>query len=83
VRPRAGQARVEVVVTLDKQANVQLINSSNYSNYANGRRYQYFGGLMTKSPATIAVPRDGHWNVAIDLGGNAGAYAAVPPSEPQ
>lgn len=61
-----------VVVTLDKQANVQLMDSSNYSNYAKGRRYQYFGGLITKSPATLAVPRDGHWYVAIDLGGNAG-----------
>ena len=61
-----------VVVTLDKQANVQLMDSANYSNYKQGRRYQFFGGLMTKSPASIPVPRDGHWYVAVDLGGAAG-----------
>lgn len=61
-----------VVVTLDKQANVLLIDNTNYSSYANGRRCQYFGGLMKKSPANIQVPRDGHWYVAIDLGGGSG-----------
>jgi len=61
-----------VVVTLDKQANVLLMDSSNYSNYAGDRRHQYFGGLVKKSPTSIPVPRDGHWYVAIDLGGGAG-----------
>lgn len=61
-----------VVVTLDKQANVLLMDRTNYSNYANGRRCHYFGGLMRKSPANIPVPRDGHWYVAIDLGGGSG-----------
>lgn len=69
-----GQVRrgSTVVVTLDKQANVQLMDSSNYSAYTRGRRYRYLGGLMKKSPATIPVPRDGHWFVAIDLGGGYG-----------
>lgn len=61
-----------VVVTLDKQANVQLMDSSNYSNYNSGRRCRYFGGLIKSSPASIPVPTDGHWYVAIDLGGNSG-----------
>lgn len=61
-----------VVVTLDKQANVQLMDSSNYSNYTHGRQYRYVGGLMRRSPASIPVPRDGHWYVAIDLGGGSG-----------
>lgn len=61
-----------VIVTLDKQANVQLLDSSNYSNYKQGRRYQYFGGLIKKSPVRIPVPRDGHWYVAVDLGGASG-----------
>lgn len=60
------------VVTLDKQANVQLMDSTNYANYARGRRYRYLGGLMKKSPANILVPRDGHWYIAVDLGGAAG-----------
>jgi len=61
-----------IVVTLDRQANVQLMDSGNYSNYTRGRQYRYFGGLMKKSPANIPVPRDGHWFVAIDLGGGSG-----------
>jgi len=69
-----GQAKrgSTVVVTLDKQANVQLLDTTNFSNYKSGRRYTYFGGLATKSPARITVPRDGHWYVVVDLGGNAG-----------
>jgi hypothetical protein len=61
-----------VVVTLDKQANVQLMDRSNYSNYSSGRRYHYVGGLMRRSPARIPVPNDGHWYVAVDLGAGAG-----------
>ncbi|MDR6689978.1 hypothetical protein J2X55_000877 [Microbacterium sp. 1154] len=72
-----------VVVTLDKQANVQLMDRSNYSSYASGRQYRYFGGLMKTSPARIPVPSDGHWYVAIDLGGGAGRIRSgvnvVPP----
>lgn len=72
-----------VVVTLDKQANVQLMDRSNYSNYSNGRQYRYFGGLMKRSPARIPVPNDGHWFVAIDLGGGSGRIRSgvdvVPP----
>ena len=61
-----------VIVTLDKQANVLLMDSSNYTNYKSGRRSSYYGGLMKRSPAQIPVPRDGHWFVAIDLGGRSG-----------
>ncbi|MGO8961171.1 MAG: DUF1883 domain-containing protein, partial [Streptosporangiaceae bacterium] len=33
-----------VVVTLENQANVQLMTDSEYSNYKAGRRYRYHGG---------------------------------------
>jgi Domain of unknown function (DUF1883)/TIR domain len=65
-----------VVVTLQNQANVQLMTSSEYSNYKAGRRYQYHGGRVTQSPFRIAVPLTGHWVVAIDLGGYAGRISA-------
>lgn len=63
-----------VVVTLDKQANVLLMDSSNYRTYSAGRggRFRYFGGLMTRSPARIVVPSTGQWYLAIDLAGRAG-----------
>lgn len=65
-----------VVVQLDKQANVLLMDSSNYNAYKGGRRYRYYGGSVKKSPFRIAIPRNGNWVVAIDLGGYPGTVRA-------
>ncbi len=65
-----------VVVTLNSQANVQLMTSSDYNNYKAGRRYRYHGGRVTRSPFRIPVPSNGHWVVSIDLGGYAGRISA-------
>lgn len=65
-----------VVVTLKNQANVQLMTRSEYSNYKAERRYRYHGGRVTQSPFRITVPSNGHWVVAIDLGGYAGRISA-------
>lgn len=61
-----------VEVTLDSAANVLLLDSSNFSSYRHGRRYNYYGGYVTRSPYRVPVPRAGHWHVVIDLGGNSG-----------
>lgn len=66
------QKGATVVVTLQSQANVQLMTSSDYNNYKAGRRYRYYGGRVTRSPFHIAVPSSDHWIVAIDLGGFSG-----------
>lgn len=61
------------------------MTSSNYSAYKAGRRYTFHGGRATKSPAQLAIPRSGHWYVAVDLGGLAGrvrASVAVQPPTP-
>jgi len=51
--------RGEVVeVTLTSGANVRLMDSSNFSNYKNGRRHNYHGGLARQSPVRLAIPRD-------------------------
>ncbi len=65
-----------VVVTLKNRANVQLMTRTDYNNYKSGRRYRYHGGRVTRSPFRIAVPSNGHWVVAIDLGGYAGRISA-------
>lgn len=63
-----------VRVTLSgNAANVQLLDSSNFQNYRNGRRCRCYGGHARKSPVLIQIPRSGHWHVAIDLGGYAGS----------
>jgi hypothetical protein len=61
-----------VVVTLDTQANVLLLDSSNYRTYVNGGQFRYYGGLAKTSPMRIPVPSTGHWFIAIDLGGGSG-----------
>lgn len=61
-----------IEVTLDKQANVLLLDSANYDNFRRGRNYRYQGGLATQSPCHLTVPHSGHWYVVINLGGAAG-----------
>lgn len=71
-----------VVVTLNSQANVQLMTSSEYNSYKAGRRYRYHGGRVTRSPFQIVVPSNGHWIVAIDSGGHPGRISASVAVEP-
>jgi len=58
------------------------MTSSEYNNYKAGRRYRYQGGRVTKSPFRIVVPSNGHWLVAVDLGGYAGRISASVAVEP-
>lgn len=65
-----------IQVTLDKQANVKLMDGINYQNYRSGQRYKYYGGLTRKSPVNLRAPHQGHWHLVIDLGGYAGTVRA-------
>ena len=65
-----------VEVTLDKKANVRLLDEMNFSNYKRGERHTYYGGLAKESPARLAPPHPGHWHLVIDLGGYSGAVRA-------
>jgi len=65
-----------VEVTLDKQANVRLLDDVNFGRYRRGEKHQYYGGRAVKSPVRLKVPHAGHWNLVVDLGGNAGTVRA-------
>lgn len=65
-----------VEVVLDKAANVRLLDSSNFSNYHNGKEHRYYGGYVTVSPYRLATPNPGQWHLVIDLGGYAGTVKA-------
>ena len=65
-----------VRVTLDKQANVRLMDDANFNAYKRGQQHHYYGGLATKSPTDITVPHGGNWNLVVDLGGYAGTVRA-------
>jgi hypothetical protein len=58
-----------VHVAIDTQANVIVLDESNYQNYRSGRSFKHLGGFYKTSPINIVVPSTGHWYVVIDLGG--------------
>ena len=65
-----------VEVTLDKQANVRLLDGVNFNRYKRGQRHSYNGGLAKTSPFRISAPGPGHWKLVIDLGGYPGTVKA-------
>ena len=60
---------VVVVKLSGNAANVRLLDSSNFQSYRAGRRHKYYGGLITRSPSEIPVPRSGIWHVVADMQG--------------
>ncbi len=66
----------QVQVDLDTQANVLLIDDSNFSLYQQGRSFTYYGGWTTRSPVRLSAPHHGRWNIVIDLGGRGGRVRA-------
>lgn len=42
------KGRIVEIILQGNAANVQLLDSSNFNNYKNGRRYRYIGGLAKK-----------------------------------
>ena len=65
-----------IEVTLDRQANVRVLDGSNFSCFRSGRRHSYVGGLAKRSPLRLATPHAGRWHVVVDLGGHAGTVRA-------
>ncbi len=53
-------------------ANVMLLDPKNFARYRGGFRFSFVGGNQRRSPVRLPVPRDGHWFVAMDLGGRPG-----------
>lgn len=72
---RGGLERI-VVVTLDRQANVMLLDDFNFDAYRTGRGFRYHGGWASRSPVRLRPPGNGHWHVVVDLGGGSGTIRA-------
>lgn len=60
---RAGEI-VEVVLQ-GTEANVVLLDSSNFSSFKAGRSHRFIGGLAKRSPVQLRVPHAGNWHVAV------------------
>lgn len=69
--------RGEIVeVTLTNGANVRLMTSSEFSNYKNGKRHKFVGGLAKRSPLRLGIPNSGRWYVVVDMQGLQGTTRA-------
>ncbi|MGB4701774.1 MAG: DUF1883 domain-containing protein [Syntrophomonadaceae bacterium] len=66
------KGRIVEITLRGNAANVQLLDSHNFNNYKNGRKYRYIGGLAKQSPIRLKTTHSGHWHVAIDLRGLGG-----------
>ncbi len=67
-----------VEITLDKQANVRLVDDENFEKYKRDEDHEYTGGLAKKSPIRLKAPNPGKWHLVIDMGGyNATVKATV------
>ena len=59
-------ANQAVEVTLRGVAShVYLFDAQNFLKFKNGQRTSGFGGYFDQSPAVVAAPRPGHWNLVI------------------
>lgn len=65
-----------VEVTLDRQANVRLLDDLNFAKYRRGGQHTYYGGRARVSPVHLRPPVPGHWHLVIDLGGYPGRVRA-------
>jgi len=65
-----------LVVTLTRGANVRLLDSSNFSQYKQGKQHRFHGGRATKSPVRIPIPHSGHWHAVVDMQGLRGTTRA-------
>ena len=63
------KGRIVEITLQGSAANVQLLDSTNFSSYRNGKNYRYIGGLAKRSPVRLQTTHSGHWHVAIDLRG--------------
>lgn len=65
-----------VRVTLDKQANVKMMDGANFVRYKSGQSHRYHGGLVKVSPFDLRPPHRDRWHVTVDLGGYGGNVRA-------
>lgn len=65
-----------VRVTLDKRANVKMMDGHNFRRYQSGQSHNYYGGLAKVPPLDLRPPYRGRWNVVVDLGGYGGTVGA-------
>ena len=57
-----------VEISLDKRANVILLDQFNFLRYQQREHFTYHGGHASRTPFHISAPQTGFWHVVVDLG---------------
>ncbi len=65
-----------VSIILDKQANVLLLDESNFQRYRSRQSFRYSGGLAQQSPVILRPTSPGSYHVVVDRGGLGGSVRA-------
>ena len=66
-----------VEVTLaGNAANVMLLDTENFHNYQQAKRYEFYGDYVQTSPYRLETPAPGRWHLVVNLGGDAGRVSA-------
>ena len=65
-----------IEVSLDRAANVRILDTSNFARLKRGQACRGYGGSATGTPVRIRVPRTGRWHVVVDLGPRGGSIRA-------
>lgn len=66
-----------VEISLDRRANVVLLDQLNFLRYRQREHFTYHGGHASRTPFHIAAPQAGSWHVVVDLGSYARHVNAV------
>lgn len=62
----------EFEVFISRDANVCLLDSTNFFRYKSNSDFSYIGGHYRKGVCRLQVPSAGQWYIVIDLGGEGG-----------
>jgi len=71
----AGPANT-IAVSINRQANVMLLDGPNFQRYRRGQAFRYQGGNYRQSPVLLRAPSQGDYHVVVDTGGYRGRLSA-------
>ncbi|WP_147803825.1 DUF1883 domain-containing protein [Alkalicoccus halolimnae] len=56
----------KIEVETDYDVRIMLMDLANFRNYQKARPYFRYGGVVTKSPSYIRVPKTGTWYIVVE-----------------
>jgi hypothetical protein len=66
-----------VEVTLTDAANIRIMDENNFKLFKKGEPHDFVGGYVKFTPYRIKLPRQAHWYVVADKGGQEGEVNAA------